>query len=71
MQVFTAFLLDIQHLRKNMKRTSRVSSLIVSLVKALNVIASTFELLGWWGTFKYRMTFFFSILDPHPHMTVF
>jgi len=47
--VFTASLLDVQHLKGLVWRTGDrlTSSLVVSLGKALNGIASTFEWLDW------------------------
>jgi len=44
--VFTASLLDVQRLKGLVWRRP-ASSLVVSLVKALNGIASTFEWLDW------------------------
>jgi len=44
--VFTASLLDVQHL-KDYCGDRPASSLVVSLGKAINGIASTFEWLDW------------------------
>jgi len=44
--VFTTTLLDVQHLKGLVWRWP-ASSLVVSLVKALNRIVSTFEWLDW------------------------
>jgi len=45
--VFTASLLDVQHLKELVGDCKPASSLVVSLGKALNGIASIFDWLDW------------------------
>jgi len=45
--IFTASLLDVQDLKRLVWRYRPASSLVVSLGKALNGIACTFEWLDW------------------------
>jgi len=43
---FTAFLLSVQH-KRDSEKIKLLSSLVVSLGKALNEIASTYEWIDW------------------------
>jgi len=45
--MFTAFLLDAQHKKRDVGEGRPASSLVVSLGKVINGIASTLECLNW------------------------